>query len=66
MDFRRLWSWDGEGAPGFEGVSIWRPLPPPGYAALGDCLMKGYDPPTSACVVQDTGEAGCILVGLLR
>lgn len=50
VDFRRIWGGEGQ------GVSLWRPMPPPGYAALGDCLVRGYDPPLSACVVQDTGS----------
>jgi hypothetical protein len=64
VDFRRLWAWD-DCASGGEGVSIWRPVPPPGYAALGDCLVRGMDPPPSACVVQDTGGwvGGAGLVG---
>ena len=57
VDFLRVWWWDGDGTLGGEGISIWRPVAPPGYAALGDCLMRGYDPPTSACVVQDTGTS---------
>lgn len=61
VDFRRICVWEGDPAcaPGSSGeacgVSIWRPVAPPGYAALGDCLVRGYDPPLSACVAQDTG-----------
>ncbi|KAL4443584.1 hypothetical protein ABPG75_011321 [Micractinium tetrahymenae] len=61
VDFRRICVWEGDPscAPGSGGeacgVSIWRPMPPPGYVALGDCLVRGYDPPPCASVVQDTG-----------
>ena len=53
-----MWAWDGNGDGSGPGISIWRPLPPPGYVSLGDCLARGYDPPPSACVVQDAGEEG--------
>jgi hypothetical protein len=36
VDFRRIWSdRDSRGATR-EGISIWRPNPPPGYCSLGD------------------------------
>lgn len=53
VDFRRIWAWDGDASG--EAVSIWRPMPPPGYVSLGDCLCRGFDPPPSSCVVQDAG-----------
>ena len=44
MEFRRIWSDTGAfSAP--MGVSIWRPIPHPGYATLGDCFVTGLDPP---------------------
>ena len=52
-----MWAWDGEHTLRGEGLSIWRPVAPPGYASMGDCLVMGYDPPVSACVVQDIGSA---------
>ncbi|KAL4858517.1 Vacuolar protein sorting-associated protein 13C [Chlorella vulgaris] len=55
VDFRRIWDWEGDSAiPCPEGYSIWRPLPPAGYVSVGDCMMKGHDPPPAVCVVQDT------------
>lgn len=36
VDFRRVW-WDKDRRfPSRTGVSIWRPLPPPGYVSLGE------------------------------
>lgn len=61
VDFRRVCVWEGAPSSGPAGggeacgISIWRPVPPPGYVALGDCLVRGYDPPLSASVAQDTG-----------
>lgn len=63
VDFRRIWAWDGNGDGSGPGISIWRPLPSPGYVTLGDCLERGWDPPVSACVVQDTGEPACRVFG---
>ena len=33
-NFRRIWT-DGGALTGGEGVSIWRPIAPPGYVSLG-------------------------------
>lgn len=44
MEFRRIWS-DTGAFSGPAGVSIWRPVPHPGYAVLGDCFVSGLDPP---------------------
>lgn len=35
VDFQRIWT-DGGALTGGEGISIWRPVAPPGYAALGE------------------------------
>lgn len=52
VDFRRLWSDQGAFSMG-EGVTFWRPIAPPGYVALGDCVVKGFHPPTSCLVIRE-------------
>ena len=40
VDFRRIW-WDkGARSPCREGMSLWRPNPPPGYVALGELSIS--------------------------
>ncbi|KAK9819963.1 hypothetical protein WJX72_004515 [[Myrmecia] bisecta] len=57
-DFRRMW-WDkGMRNASGKGASIWRPVPPPGYVALGDCLEPSYDPPLSVVVLRDVELLG--------
>ncbi len=52
MDYE--WRYDDKGSGAFEDASIWRPLPPPGYVALGDVAVAGYSSPGgSALVVLD-------------
>ncbi|XP_071939359.1 uncharacterized protein [Coffea arabica] len=41
--FKRIW-WD-RGSDLRRPVSIWRPMPRPGYAILGDCITEGLEPP---------------------
>lgn len=43
-NFERVW-WD-KGGEFRRTVSIWRPIPRPGYAILGDCITDGLEPPT--------------------
>lgn len=42
-------------------VSLWRPVPPPGYAAAGDVAVLGVEPPVAPVAVyrldDDDGEA---------
>lgn len=38
--FERVW-WD-KGCDSRPPISIWRPLPRPGFAALGDCVTEGW------------------------
>ncbi len=48
------WRYDDKGSGALADVSIWRPLPPPGYVALGDVVVGGHSPPvSSALVVRD-------------
>ena len=59
-DWRRVW-WDAGaggrgGRPG--GVSAWRAVPPPGYAALADAIVAGRDPPATAAVLLEGDGAG--------
>ncbi|KAL4193113.1 hypothetical protein AMTRI_Chr06g197730 [Amborella trichopoda] len=42
--FERIW-WD-KGSDHRKPVSIWRPLPRPGFTILGDCITVGLEPPT--------------------
>lgn len=46
VEFRRLW-WDKHGipSPAPQRASFWRPVPPPGYVALGDCMTLGMHAP---------------------
>ncbi|MQL90984.1 hypothetical protein Taro_023590, partial [Colocasia esculenta] len=41
--FERMW-WD-KGCEFCKPVSIWRPLPRPGFSILGDCIVEGLEPP---------------------
>lgn len=42
--FKRVW-W-AKGSDLRQPVSIWRPVVRPGYAALGDCITEGLEPPS--------------------
>jgi hypothetical protein len=53
VDFRRIWLDKDVKSPSREGIGIWRPVPPPGYYALGDGIARGFDPPHQATVIQD-------------
>lgn len=54
VEFARIW-WDKHAKhPSMTKVSFWRPVPPPGYVRLGDCMVAGlYCPPQSVLVVRD-------------
>ncbi len=48
------WRYDDKGSGAKDDVSIWRPLAPPGYVALGDVAVLDYEaPPFAARVVRD-------------
>ncbi|GAB2300237.1 hypothetical protein Dimus_034275 [Dionaea muscipula] len=42
-NFERIW-WD-KGGDLRRPISVWRPIPRPGYAVLGDCIADGLEPP---------------------
>jgi hypothetical protein len=54
VEFSRIW-WDKHAKhPSLSQVSFWRPVPPPGYVALGDCMVTGmYCPPSNVLVLRD-------------
>lgn len=58
VEFTRIW-WDKHAKhPSLSQVSFWRPVPPPGYVALGDCMVTGmYCPPNNVLVLRDTDPA---------
>ncbi|KAL3679175.1 hypothetical protein R1sor_022131 [Riccia sorocarpa] len=49
--FERMW-WD-KGSKTRRVVSIWRPIPPSGYAIIGDCLVEGLEPPAFGIVLRE-------------
>ncbi|MGW5820555.1 Vps62-related protein [Streptomyces noursei] len=52
VDFQRIWTDEGSGAKDGNG-SVWRPIPPDGYVALGDVWSSSWDKPAVpgfACV----------------
>jgi hypothetical protein len=55
VEFQRIW-WDKHSQhPSMTQVSLWRPVPPPGYVSLGDCMVTGmYCPPNNVLVLRDT------------
>lgn len=48
--FERIW-WD-KGNDVRRPVSIWRPIPRPSYAALGDCITEGLEPPAIGIIFR--------------
>ncbi|KAK3260914.1 hypothetical protein CYMTET_30153, partial [Cymbomonas tetramitiformis] len=53
VDFRLTW-WSKD-VKSARAVSFWRPVPPMGFFALGDCMRAGYVPPTSLLVCRERG-----------
>ncbi|XP_078433928.1 calcium-dependent lipid-binding family protein isoform X2 [Wolffia australiana] len=41
--FERIW-WD-KISESVQPISIWRPMPRPGFSGLGDCIVEGLEPP---------------------
>ncbi|XP_057959044.1 uncharacterized protein LOC131151699 [Malania oleifera] len=48
--FERIW-WD-KGSDIRRPVSVWRPIPRPGYAILGDCVTEGLEPPALGVIFK--------------
>ncbi|KAG0489289.1 hypothetical protein HPP92_008100 [Vanilla planifolia] len=48
--FERIW-WD-KGSDIRRPISVWRPNPRPGFAALGDCITEGLEPPALGLVFK--------------
>jgi vacuolar protein sorting-associated protein 13A/C len=55
----RIW-WDKHAKhPSATRASFWRPVPPPGYVSLGDCLVAGmYCPPRGVTVIREAEPQG--------
>ncbi|XP_042516642.1 uncharacterized protein LOC122090931 isoform X2 [Macadamia integrifolia] len=49
--FERIW-WD-RGGDLRQAFSVWRPIPHPGYAILGDCITEGLEPPALGIIFKD-------------
>ncbi|KAJ8645273.1 hypothetical protein MRB53_007021 [Persea americana] len=52
--FERIW-WD-KGSDLRRPVSIWRPLPRPGFSVLGDCITEGLEPPSLGLMFKCDGS----------
>lgn len=48
--FERIW-WD-KGSDFRRPISIWRTIPCPGFATLGDCITEGFEPPALGLVFK--------------
>ncbi|MCO5593423.1 hypothetical protein L7F22_047437 [Adiantum nelumboides] len=49
--FERMW-WD-KGSENRRTISIWRPVPPPGYVTVGDHITEGLEPPGFGIILKD-------------
>lgn len=52
--FERIWL--DKGCDLRRPVSIWRPLPRPGFSILGDCITEGLEPPSLGIVFKCNGS----------
>lgn len=66
--FERIWTNKQLADSRRKAVSIWRPVPPQGYVAVGDCLVVGsWTAPRSAAVLNaDLGERSIAKSALVR
>lgn len=51
-DFQRIWTEFGRATNG-EGLTVWRPVVPPGFCSLGDCLVRGIEPPPGVVAIKE-------------
>lgn len=56
-DYTQLWNDEGTGSK--QDGSVWRPVPPNGYVALGDVFQHGYSKP-------DTNRIWCLRSDLVK
>ena len=57
VTFQRVWTNKYQESR-LNAVSVWRPVPPQGYVAVGDCLVSGtWAPPSSALVLRQEAHA---------
>ncbi|MDH4743142.1 Vps62-related protein [Sphingomonas sp. CBMAI 2297] len=60
------WVWDDHGSGAKTNCSVWRPVPPEGYVALGDVAASGYLKPSLSdiwCVRADLVTSGVFTSG---
>ena len=50
MEFRKIWS--GKKDESGTVITVWRPIGPPGYKALGDVISLGAEAPSNPVQVQ--------------
>jgi hypothetical protein len=51
-EFHKLWMYDNKA----RRVSFWRPILPPGYVNLGDCMSFSVHPPKLVTVFLDDSQ----------
>ena len=67
VDYEMIWNDSGTG--GVEDGSVWMPIPPNGYTAMGGVAQKGYNKPAISrlrCVKHDLVTSGSIGVLIWR
>lgn len=65
--FNRVWTSKDLDVSRLNAVSIWRPVPPPGFVAVGDCIAAGtWTAPRSAVVLQKGADGGLTCPAVVR
>jgi hypothetical protein len=66
--FERIWSNKRSNPSRKSAASVWRPVPPHGYIAVGDCLVTGsWTAPTSVTVLRiDDDERPLVMPSAVR